>query len=332
MAKMNRKYPETRLRRLRSHPSLLKITAETTLTVDDLIQPIFIKEGIKSQEKIDSLPGIFRYSKEGIIEYCKKIMDVGIKAVALFPVIDPSKKDLDGKEAFNRKNLICTCVQAIKKEIPDLLLIVDVALDPYTPHGHDGILNESGYVDNDISLEVLKKQALTLADAGADIIAPSDMMDGRIGIIRNELEAESFFNTIILSYAAKYSSKFYGPFREAVQSSSNIGKSNKDSYQMSPHNIDEALHEVEMDLNEGADAVMVKPGMPYLDVIKAVKEKFKVPTFAYQVSGEYAMLKAAIEKKWLQEEVLIESLYSFKRAGTDCILTYAAEEAAKKLG
>ena len=198
-------------------------------------------------------------------------------------------------------------------------------------HGHDGILDEKDYVDNDRTIEVLKKQALVLADAGADVIAPSDMMDGRIGAIRKELELNNFFNTVILSYAAKYSSKFYGPFREAVQSSSSLGKGNKDSYQMSPHNINEALHEVEMDLNEGADAVMVKPGMPYLDVIRAVKEKFKVPTFAYQVSGEYSMLKGAIEKVWLQEEVLMEVLHSFKRAGSDCILTYAAEEVAKKL-
>ena len=328
---MNRKFPDTRLRRLRSNPSLLKITAETSLTVDDLIQPIFVKEGIKKAEAIESMPNVNRYSKEGVIDYCKSLMDLGIKAVALFPVIDSKKKDLEGIEAFNRKNLICGTVESIKKKIPELVLIVDVALDPYTEHGHDGILDKKDYVDNDKTVEVLKKQALVLADAGADVIAPSDMMDGRIGAIRKELEQNNFFNTVILSYAAKYSSKFYGPFREAVQSSSNLGKGNKDSYQMSPHNINEALHEVEMDLNEGADAVMVKPGMPYLDVIRAVKEKFKVPTFAYQVSGEYSMLKGAIEKGWLQEEVLMEVLHSFKRAGSDCILTYAAEEVAQKL-
>ena len=328
---MNRKFPDTRLRRLRSNPSLLKITAETSLTVDDLIQPIFIKEGIKKAEAIDSMPNVNRYSKDSVVDYCKNLLDLGIKAVALFPVIDPKKKDLEGVEALNRKNLICESVESIKKKIPDLVIIVDVALDPYTVHGHDGILDEKDYVDNDRTIEVLKKQALVLADAGADVIAPSDMMDGRIGAIRKELELNNFFNTVILSYAAKYSSKFYGPFREAVQSSSSLGKGNKDSYQMSPHNINEALHEVEMDLNEGADAVMVKPGMPYLDVIRAVKEKFKVPTFAYQVSGEYSMLKGAIEKGWLQEEVLMEVLHSFKRAGSDCILTYAAEEVAKKL-
>ena len=328
---MNRKFPDTRLRRLRSNPSLLKITAETSLTVDDLIQPIFIKEGIKKAEAIDSMPNVNRYSKDGVVDYCKNLLDLGIKAVALFPVIDPKKKDLEGVEALNRKNLICESVQSIKKKIPDLVIIVDVALDPYTVHGHDGILDEKDYVDNDRTIEVLKKQALVLADAGADVIAPSDMMDGRIGAIRKELELNNFINTVILSYAAKYSSKFYGPFREAVQSSSSLGKGNKDSYQMSPHNINEALHEVEMDLNEGADAVMVKPGMPYLDVIRAVKEKFKVPTFAYQVSGEYSMLKGAIEKGWLQEEVLMEVFHSFKRAGSDCILTYAAEEVAKKL-
>ena len=328
---MNRKFPDTRLRRLRSNPSLLKITAETSLSVDDLIQPIFVKEGIKKAEAIESMPNVNRYSKEGVIDYCKSLMDLGIKAVALFPVIDFKKKDLDGIEAFNRKNLICGTVESIKKKIPELVLIVDVALDPYTVHGHDGILDKKDYVDNDKTVEVLKKQALVLADAGADVIAPSDMMDGRIGAIRKELELNNFFNTVILSYAAKYSSKFYGPFKDAVESAKFFGNKTKDTYQMSPTNKLEALHEVAMDINEGADIVMIKPGMPYLDIVSSVKEAFKIPTFVYQVSGEYSMLKSAIANGWLSEEVIRESLISFKRAGADCILTYSALEVAKNL-
>ena len=253
-----------------------------------------------------------------------------INAVAIFPVIDPNKKDEQGTESLNEDNLVCEAIKQIKKN-SDLAVIADVALDPYTSHGHDGLLDESGYVDNDRSLATLTDQAMTLAKAGADMVAPSDMMDGRIASIRDSLENNGFVNTIILSYAAKYSSKFYGPFRDAVGSSSNLGVGSKDTYQMSVANIDEALHEVRMDLEEGADIVMVKPGMPYLDVIKSVKETFKVPTFAYQVSGEYAMLKAAIQNEWLVEDVLIESLLSFKRAGADCVLTYAANEVAVKL-
>ena len=250
--------------------------------------------------------------------------------MAIFPVIDPSKKDELGTESLNEDNLVCEAIRQIKQN-SDLAIIADVALDPYTSHGQDGILDKTGYVDNDKSLNILSDQALTLAKAGADMIAPSDMMDGRIAKIRNSLEINEFFNTIILSYAAKYSSKFYGPFRDAVGSSSNLGVGSKDTYQMSVANIDEALHEVRMDIEEGADIVMVKPGMPYLDVIKSVKDTFKIPTFAYQVSGEYAMLKAAIQNEWLAEEVLIESLLSFKRAGADCVLTYAAKEVASKL-
>ena len=290
-----------------------------------MIQPIFVKEGLDGTESINSLPGINRYGLNALDEEIEKIQDCKIQAVAIFPVIDPSKKDELGTESLNEDNLVCEAIRQIKQN-SDLAIIADVALDPYTSHGQDGILDKTGYVDNDKSLNILSDQALTLAKAGADMVAPSDMMDGRIAKIRNSLEINEFFNTIILSYSAKYSSKFYGPFRDAVGSSSNLGVGSKDTYQMSVANIDEALHEVRMDIEEGADIVMVKPGMPYLDVIKSVKDTFKIPTFAYQVSGEYAMLKAAIQNEWLAEEVLIESLLSFKRAGADCVLTYAAKK------
>jgi porphobilinogen synthase len=263
----------------------------------------------------------------------KEVIDIesaGIKAIALFPVIDPSKKDDQGAESLNENNLISQAIKQIK-EVSEIIIIADVALDPYTSHGHDGILNSEGYVDNDLSLPVLTDQALALAKAGADVLAPSDMMDGRVKAIRDALEAKGHVNTLILSYAAKYASKFYGPFRDAVGSATNLGVGSKDTYQMDVSNIEEALHEVRMDIEEGADIVMVKPGMPYLDVIKAVKDEFSIPTFAYQVSGEYAMLKGAIEKEWLSEEVFMESLLCFKRAGADCILTYAAKEIALKL-
>tara|TARA_B100000927_G_scaffold241651_1_gene203193 strand:+ start:92 stop:1018 length:927 start_codon:yes stop_codon:yes gene_type:complete len=306
------------------------MVAENSLSVDDLIQPIFVKEGLDGTENIESLPGISRFGLNALDAEIEKIQNSKIKAVAVFPVMDSKKKDDLGTESLNENNLICEAIKQIKKA-SDLAVIADVALDPYTSHGHDGVLDEEGYVLNDQSLEILIKQALTLAKAGADMIAPSDMMDGRIGGIREMLEKNGFANTIILSYAAKYSSKFYGPFRDAVGSSANLGAGSKDTYQMSVSNIEEAIHEVRMDIEEGADIVMVKPGMPYLDVIKAVKDTFKLPTFAYQVSGEYAMLKAAIQNGWLAEEVLLESLLSFKRAGADCILTYAAKEIAIKL-
>jgi porphobilinogen synthase len=327
---VSRKYPQSRLRRTRFTSAIRNLVAENTLTVNDLIQPIFIKEGLDGTERINSLPGINRYGLNALDEEIEKIQDCKIQAVAVFPVIDPSKKDELGTESLNEDNLVCEAIRQIKQN-SDLAIIADVALDPYTSHGQDGILDKTGYVDNDKSLNILSEQALTLAKAGADMIAPSDMMDGRIAKIRDSLEINEFFNTIILSYAAKYSSRFYGPFRDAVGSSSNLGVGSKDTYQMSVANIDEALHEVRMDIEEGADIVMVKPGMPYLDVIKSVKDTFKVPTFAYQVSGEYAMLKAAIQNEWLAEEVLIESLLSFKRAGADCVLTYAAKEVASKL-
>jgi porphobilinogen synthase len=327
---VSRKYPQSRLRRTRFTSAIRNLVAENNLTVNDLIQPIFVKEGLDGTESINSLPGINRYGLNALDDEIEKIQDCKIQAVAIFPVIDPSKKDELGTESLNEDNLVCEAIRQIKQN-SDLAIIADVALDPYTSHGQDGILDKTGYVDNDKSLNILSDQALTLAKAGADMIAPSDMMDGRIAKIRNSLEINEFFNTIILSYAAKYSSKFYGPFRDAVGSSSNLGVGSKDTYQMSVTNIDEALHEVRMDIEEGADIVMVKPGMPYLDVIKSVKDTFKIPTFAYQVSGEYAMLKAAIQNEWLAEEVLIESLLSFKRAGADCVLTYAAKEVASKL-
>ena len=327
---VSRKYPQSRLRRTRFTSAIRNLVAENNLTVNDLIQPIFVKEGLDGTESINSLPGINRYGLNALDDEIEKIQDCKIQAVAIFPVIDPSKKDELGTESLNEDNLVCEAIRQIKQN-SDLAIIADVALDPYTSHGQDGILDKTGYVDNDKSLNILSDQALTLAKAGADMIAPSDMMDGRIANIRNSLEINEFFNTIILSYAAKYSSKFYGPFRDAVGSSSNLGVGSKDTYQMSVANINEALHEVRMDIEEGADIVMVKPGMPYLDVIKSVKDTFKIPTFAYQVSGEYAMLKAAIQNEWLAEEVLIESLLSFKRAGADCVLTYAAKEVASKL-
>tara|TARA_B100000886_G_scaffold333389_1_gene287380 strand:- start:938 stop:1933 length:996 start_codon:yes stop_codon:yes gene_type:complete len=331
MANFKRKYPLSRLRRMRSNKSIRDLVAENTLTVNDLIQPIFVKESIKEKEKIESLIGIFRHTEKSILKEIEELVNLGIKAVAIFPVIDEDKKDEKGSEATNEENFLNNVIKTIKQNFPEILVIADVALDPYTIHGHDGVLNTEGDVANDETLKVLKDQALNLAHAGTDIIAPSDMMDGRIGVLRKALEEKDFKNTLILAYSAKYSSKFYGPFKDAVESTKFFGNKSKDTYQMAVANVDEALHEVALDINEGADIVMVKPGMPYLDVLKAVKETFRMPTFVYQVSGEYAMFKAAIEKNWLSEEVIIESVLSFKRAGADCILTYAAKEIAKKL-
>ena len=331
MANFKRKYPLARLRRLRSNKSIRDLIAENKLSIDDLIQPIFVKESIKEKEEIESLVGIFRHSEKSILKEIEELVSLGIKAVAIFPVIDEDKKDEKGSEAVNENNFLNNVIKTIKQNFPEILVIADVALDPYTTHGHDGVINSDGDVDNDETLKILEDQALKLALAGTDIIAPSDMMDGRIGVLRKALEEQEFKNTMILAYSAKYSSKFYGPFKEAVESAKFFGNKTKDSYQMAVANIDEALHEVALDINEGADIVMVKPGMPYLDVVKAVKEKFQMPTFVYQVSGEYAMLKAAVEKNWLSEDVIFESLLSFKRAGADCILTYAAKEIAKNL-
>ena len=325
-----RKFPSTRLRRLRSSAFIRDIVRENILTGDDLIQPIFIKEGLSGTEPIDQMPGIFRFGLDSIEKEIEELLELGIKSVALFPVIDPDKKDAEGSEAINQNNLICNAIKKIKSTSSDLIVISDVALDPYTTHGHDGIL-VNNYVDNDKTLDQLVNQSLALANSGADIIAPSDMMDGRIKLIREALEKNDFKNTILLSYAAKYDSKFYGPFRSAVGSSSNLGKASKAQYQMDVANSDEALNEVALDINEGADIVMVKPGMPYLDIISKVKETFNVPTFAYQVSGEYSMLKAAIQEEWLESEAITESLMCFKRAGADAVLTYAAKEIIKEL-
>ena len=327
---INRKFPTSRLRRLRANSTLIDLVSESSLSSNDLIKPLFIKENLKGHESIDSMPEILRYSKESVLEEIEDLLENNINTIALFPVIDSSKKDGVGKEALNQSNLICESIQKIKSKFPEMIIIADVALDPYTDHGHDGVLKDN-YVDNDLTLDVLKSQSLILAESGADILAPSDMMDGRIGIIREALERADYKNTILLSYAAKYNSKFYGPFRDAVKSASNLGASSKSSYQMSPSNKDEAIHEVAIDINEGADIVMVKPGMPYLDIISLIKDTFKVPTFAYQVSGEYSMLKLAINKGWLDSDVMLESLISFKRAGADAILTYAAKEISREI-
>ena len=307
------------------------MVAEVNLSVDDLIQPIFIKENLSGTEDIESMPEIKRFGLDVLNEEIEELVSLGIKSVAVFPVIEELKKDAAGLEALNENNFLTKAIKQIKESFPDLIVIVDVALDPYTTHGHDGVLDDNDDVDNDASLLTLKEQALVLAKAGADVIAPSDMMDGRIKLIREALEDNNFKNTVILSYAAKYSSKFYGPFKDAVESAKFFGNKTKDTYQMAIGNIDEALQEVAMDIEEGADIVMVKPGLPFLDVLKAVKDEFKMPTFVYQVSGEYSMLKAAIEKGWLSKEVMKESLISFKRAGADCILTYSAKEIAREL-
>ena len=298
------------------------------MTKNDLIQPVFVKEGLSDKEPIESMPGIFRFGEDYVLKEIEEINQLGIRAIAIFPVIDPSKKDSKGTEAIKRDNFISRVLGSIKSKFPDMLVIADVALDPYTDHGHDGIL-ENDKILNDQTLEVLVKQSLVLAEAGADIIAPSDMMDGRIGIIRTKLDENNFEDKIILSYAAKYNSKFYGPFRDAVNSKNNLGTSDKSSYQMNPANSLEALNEVAMDIEEGADIVMVKPGMPYLDIISKIKEEFKVPTFAYQVSGEYAMIMESVNKGCLDKGVIIESLTSFKRAGADAVLTYFAKDLIK---
>ena len=327
---INRKFPNTRLRRLRSSSNILDLVSETRLSSDDLIQPIFIKEDIEGVEEIESMPGVLRHGKTVILKEVESILRSGVKTIALFPVINSTKKNSKGTEATNKNNLMCDSVRLIKESFPEVILIADVALDPYTDHGHDGVV-KNNYVDNDLTLDILRSQSIVLAEAGADIIAPSDMMDGRIGVIREALENSDYKNTILLSYAAKYNSKFYGPFRDAVNSASNLGTSSKSSYQMSPYNSDEALHEVAMDINEGADIVMVKPGMPYLDIVSLIKNTFKIPTFAYQVSGEYSMLKLAIAKGWLDNQVMLESLISFKRAGADAILTYSAKEISMEI-
>jgi porphobilinogen synthase len=321
------RYPDIRLRRLRQAGWVREMVAEHKVSAADLIWPLFAIEGTNTREPIASMPGVQRYSIDLLTDEIKKAADLGIKAFALFPVTPAEKKTMDGREALNPGNLMCRAIEAVKKAVPDVGLITDVALDPYTTHGHDGLF-ENGKILNDETVEILEKQAIVQAQAGADIIAPSDMMDGRIGAIRGALDAKGFQDTMILSYAVKYASGFYGPFRDAVGSAGFL-KSDKKTYQMDPANVDEALREVALDLQEGADMVMVKPGLPYLDIITRVKETFKVPTLAYQVSGEYAMLRAAAGNGWLDyETALAETLLSFKRAGCNAILTYGAVDFA----
>ncbi|WP_408596961.1 porphobilinogen synthase [Limnohabitans sp.] len=325
-------YPLGRPRRLRRDEFTRNLVRENQVTAHDLIYPVFVLDGQKRREGIASMPGVERLSLDLLLPVAEQCVSLGIPVMALFPVIDPSLKTPDGREACNPEGLVPRVVAALKSHFPDLGVMTDVALDPFTSHGQDGLLDDSGYIINDSTVEVLVQQALTQAAAGVDIVAPSDMMDGRIGAIRKALEDQGHIHTRIMAYSAKYASAFYGPFRDAVGSASNLGKSNKKVYQMDPGNTDEALREVAMDIAEGADMVMVKPGMPYLDVVRRVKDEFHVPTFAYQVSGEYAMLKAASLNGWLDHDlVMMESLLAFKRAGADGVLTYFAIEAAKKL-
>ncbi len=325
-------FPGTRMRRMRRDDFSRRLMRESVLTVDDFIYPVFVLEGAGRVEKVASMPGVERQSLDLLLKTAERAVKLGIPALALFPVIDVSLKSLGAEESFNDSGLVSRVVRALKREFPELGVITDVALDPYTSHGQDGLIDATGYVLNDETLEVLARQALCHAQAGADVVAPSDMMDGRIGRIRAELNAAGQIYTRILAYSAKYASAFYGPFRDAVGSAGNLGKGNKYTYQMDPGNSDEALKEVALDLAEGADMVMVKPGMPYLDIVRRVKDEFKVPTYAYQVSGEYAMLKAAAQNGWLDEKAcVLESLLAFKRAGADGILTYFALDAAEYL-
>ena len=325
-------FPHARPRRLRRDAFTRRLVRESALSVDDLIYPVFVAEGHGRREPVGSLPGVVRYSPDTLMEAAETCVALGIPVLALFPVIDPSLKTPDGIEATNPDGLISRVVATLKQRFPELGLLTDVALDPYTSHGQDGVIDANGYVVNDATVALLTRQAVLQAQAGVDIVAPSDMMDGRIGAVRQALEEAGFIHTRIMAYSAKYASAFYGPFRDAVGSASNLGKSSKETYQMDPGNLDEALREVAADIQEGADMVMVKPGMPYLDVVRRVKDTFRVPTFAYQVSGEYAMIKAASQNGWLDhDKVMMESLLAFKRAGADGILTYFALEAAKLL-
>jgi len=325
-------FPATRMRRMRARESTRRLMRESTLTPADLIYPVFVLDGKGQRETVPSMPGIERLSVDLLIEEARQLLSLGVPALALFPVVGAEHKSLDASEAYNPDGLVQRTVKQLKDALPDLAVITDVALDPYTSHGQDGIIDEQGYVLNDITSDALVKQALSQAEAGVDIVAPSDMMDGRIGAVRQALEQAGHVNTLILSYAAKFASSYYGPFRDAVGSAGNIKGGNKFSYQMDPGNTDEALHEVALDLAEGADMVMVKPGQPYLDIVRRVKDTFKVPTYAYQVSGEYAMHMAAFEAGWLSKDaIVLESLLGFKRAGCDGILTYFAREAAQLL-
>ena len=319
-----------RLRRMRKHEFNRSLIRENSLSASDLIYPLFIIEGENKRVKIDSMPGIERLSIDQLLVEAKEIVNLKIQAIALFPVISSEKKSLEAEESYNSDGLIQRAVRELKRNFPKLAVITDVALDPYTIHGMDGITDSKEYVLNDETVEILIKQAISHAQAGADIVAPSDMMDGRIGAIRNALEEAGFIHTNILAYSAKYASAFYGPFRDAVGSASNLGKADKKTFQMDPSNSNEAIREVELDIAEGADMVMIKPGLPYLDIVSNVKQTFGVPTFAYHVSGEYAMLKAASQNKWIDEkQTVLETLLCFKRAGADAILTYYAKDAAK---
>ena len=328
---MSRKFPASRLRRNRRHTFSRRLLRETQVSVDDLIYPMFVVEGTKQRIPVASMPGIERYSVDELLKEAEIVATLGIPAIALFPNVEASARTLDGSEAYNPDNLICKTVRVLKEALPELGIITDAALDPYTTHGQDGIIDDDGYVLNDITVEALTQQAIVCAEAGADVIAPSDMMDGRVGAIRDSLDAQQFINTQILAYSAKYASAYYGPFRDAVGSTAALGKGSKMTYQMDPANTDEAMYEVALDIDEGADMVMVKPAMPYLDIVRRVKDKFQMPTFAYQVSGEYSMHKYAIDQGMLNDSVIIESLTAIKRAGADGILTYFAMDAAKKL-
>jgi porphobilinogen synthase len=324
-------FPAVRMRRMRRDEFSRRLMREHVLTTDDLIYPVFVLDGKSRTEKVASMPGVERMTVDKLLPIAEQCVKLHIPALALFPVIEPRLKTVDGKEAFNPRGLVPRVVAALKKRFPELGIMADVALDPYTSHGQDGVIDRDGYILNDVTLDVLVRQALTQAEAGVDIVAPSDMMDGRIGRIRAALEKAGHIHTKIMAYSAKYASGFYGPFRDAVGSAKNLGKGDKKTYQMDPANSDEALWEVGLDLAEGADMVMVKPGLPYLDVLRRVKDEFRAPTYVYQVSGEYSMLRGAIANGWLPESCVMESLVAFKRAGADGILTYFALEAAKAL-
>jgi porphobilinogen synthase len=325
-------YPATRMRRMRRDPFSRALMRENTVTASDLIYPVFILDGENQRQQVASMPGVERLSVDLLLKVAEECVALGIPVLALFPVIDASLKTYDGVEATNPDGLVPRAVRALKQQFPQLGVLTDVALDPYTTHGQDGLPDETGYIVNEKTIAMLTRQALAQAEAGVDVVAPSDMMDGRMGVIRSALEEKGFIHTRLMAYSAKYASAFYGPFRDAVGSAANLGKADKNTYQMDPANIDEALREVALDLAEGADMVMVKPGMPYLDVVRRVKDEFRVPTFAYQVSGEYAMLKAAAQNGWLDhDKVMMESMMAFKRAGADGVLTYFALDVARKL-
>lgn len=325
-------FPNRRLRRLRYNDFSRRLVCENQLTVNDLIYPVFIMEGENRTQDVASMPGVKRMTVDILVKEAEELAKLGVPVISLFPVIEADLKSLHAEEAYNSQGLVQRAVRAIKQAVPEIGVLTDVALDPYTSHGQDGVIDQNGYVVNDITKEILVRQALSHSEAGADIVAPSDMMDGRIGAIRSQLEIEGFINTQIMAYSAKYASCYYGPFRDAIGSAGNLKGGNKKTYQMDPGNSDEALQEIAQDLQEGADMVMVKPGMPYLDVIRRVKDTFAVPTFAYQVSGEYAMHMAAIQNGWLQEQpVVMESLLCFKRAGADGILTYFSKRVAQWL-